>query len=136
MGDSMCKTACVVATVLAAGCADPGAELTPAFRPPPDTYNGTNGGPAFSADELINVMEGNGHLNSSHHQRYEAKARDFMQVPPGYITEEVDQELVGAMLGALTNVSGQVVRVQLVSQAFGDHPTNQWRQEDRASQFS
>ncbi|HET9484324.1 MAG TPA: hypothetical protein VFO79_10240 [Xanthomonadales bacterium] len=80
-------------------------------------------------------MDGDGALNSPAHQRYEAKARTLVGVPAGAITDPMDQQLVGAMIGVLTNTSGIVVHLKLASPAFGDHP-DEWRQEDRLHTFN
>ena len=131
----MCKTACVVATtLLAIGCTDGSNEHTNTFAPSTDPREGDNGGPPFSETEIIRVMDGDGAANSTAHQRYEGKARALVGVPPGAITDPMDQELVGAMIGVLTNSSGVVVHLKLASPAFGDHP-DEWRQEDRLHTF-
>lgn len=104
------------------------------LRPGTGEREGTNGGPRWSAPELVNVMEGNGFRNDRAHRRYEAKARAIVGLLPGPVKDPIDQETLGGVLGVLTNTSGLPVRIGIKAVVFGDHP-NGWMREDRAHSF-
>ena len=131
----MCKTAYVFAALLTSACTGPGASVDSVFAPSSEPDEGTNGGPPWFTTQLVRVMDGNGHLNSAAHRRYEAKARAIMVVPDGPVHDPIDQELLGATLGLLTNTSGITVRLHFAVVAAGDYPGSGWKREDRAHMF-
>lgn len=138
MGGFMCKTAfAMAAAVLVSACVaePPSVTIDPIYGPRTGDYEEDNGSPAWQAGHLINVMAGKGHLNSDDHQRYEEKVRSATGIGSGPIKDPIDQQVVGAMLGALTNTKGLVVHLKLTAVAFGDHPQKDWHQEDRAHTF-
>ena len=139
MGKKMWKPAFTITAMLASACVVPESEpevtLDPIYAPRTGDYEEDNGSPPWHAYHLINVMSGNGHLNSYDHRRYEEKVRTITGIGGGPIKDPIDQEIVGAMLGVLTNTSGMVVHLKLAAVAFGDYPDIEWKREDRAHTF-
>ena len=135
----MWKPAFTITAMLVSACAVPESEpevtLDPTFAPIKGDYEEDNGSPPWHAYHLLNVLDGNGHLNSYDHQRYERKVREATGIGSGPIKDPIDQQIVGAMLGVLTNTSGLVVHLKLVAVAFGDNPDKEWKREDRAHTF-